>query len=549
MTNEIWLGSGTSVTFVPEQDLFFGYESARADVTTGTVVANGKTTALNGLVSYAMGNRISGSSSLISGTCPMVAGVYAGCVATFSVSGVTTNLRIVTNDDTHIYFTGTASDLPDVSSTGDYIIIQSYGAPCYSVGVGSYTQLLSNNWLGLVTTITPPNLEVEMKQMNLALGGTRNFTHQYKGIETTSGGSMEVNANHGAWLYYALGGVSSIAQANSGFSVAGVFQSGDTMTMTTPALADITTDTFVIDNTGLPTDGPLFHKVVSNGANSIMLPPALPTENTGQFVVSDAITTSSNEISKALVYNFTEANSSELPSFTLEHTIEKSAPTARFAVDSAGEEVFTRFYTGNRVNTLTLTATENMELTMSLDLNSKTTLKAPTNYRSRMGVTDETSLANFRDDKTEFLTPFMFSDGTISLFGQDYIRLTNMTLTISNNLQDKRFIGNYNKGTKDALPAQRTYELTFSGLVTDDRLYNELISDAENAQAASDSSRIKLHFEKDDGEYIKLEFRKYMLGVNSWPIPDDKGPIQVEMSIMPLRLELAEVKTHWHLQG
>ena len=76
-----------------------------------------------------------------------------------------------------------------------------------------------------------------------------------------------------------------------------------------------------------------------------------------------------------------------------------------------------------------------------------------------------------------------------------------------------------------------------------------MISDAENAQAAGNSSRIKLHFEKDDGEYIKLEFRKYMLGVNSWPIPDDKGPIMVEMSIMPLRLELAEVKTHWHLQG
>ena len=557
MTNEIWLGSGTSVTFVPEQDLFLGYRPASADVTTGTVEANGKTTALNGLVSYAMGRQDdAGVGALISVSCLMTPGVYAGCVATLydaDATPTTSNVRIVTNDTTNIYVIGSKSGgtVPTLDSSGDYIIIQSYGAPVWAEKNGANSQLLSDNWLGLVTTITPPNLEVEMKQMNLALGGTRNFTHQYKGIETTSGGSMELNVNTGAWLFYALGGITSIAQSNSGFSSAPTFSDSNTSTLqtTSPAFGAVTTDTYLIDNTGLPSDGPLFHRVISDGSNALVCPPLLPTETATQCVLSDLPTISSNEISKGLIYTFTEANTSELPSFALEHTMAKSSPTAAFTVDSGGDEVFTRFYTGNRVNTLTMTAAENMELTMSLDLNSKTTLKAPTGYRSRRGVADETSLSNFRDDKTEFLTPFMFSDGTISMFGQDYIRLTNMTLTINNNLQDKRFIGNYNKGTKEALPAQRTYELTFSGFVTDDAIYNELISDIEVAQTASNASRIKLHFVKDDGEYIKLEFRKYMLTTSTWPIPDDKGPVQVEMTIMPLRLESATVNTHWHLMG
>ena len=39
-----------------------------------------------------------------------------------------------------------------------------------------------------------------MKQLNLSLGGSRNFTHQYKGIETASGGNLGLVVNHGAFL-------------------------------------------------------------------------------------------------------------------------------------------------------------------------------------------------------------------------------------------------------------------------------------------------------------------------------------------------------------
>ena len=53
----------------------------------------------------------------------------------------------------------------------------------------------------------PCNTEVEMKQMNLSLGGSRNYTYQYKGIETATGGNLGLVANHASWLYYFFGRV------------------------------------------------------------------------------------------------------------------------------------------------------------------------------------------------------------------------------------------------------------------------------------------------------------------------------------------------------
>ena len=65
--------------------------------------------------------------------------------------------------------------------------------------------------MGLVNTFTPPNVEVEMKQLNLAVAGGRNFDYQYKGAETVSGGSLDLSLNNGSWLYYTLGKITNLA--------------------------------------------------------------------------------------------------------------------------------------------------------------------------------------------------------------------------------------------------------------------------------------------------------------------------------------------------
>ena len=121
-----------------------------------------------------------------------------------------------------------------------------------------------------------------------------------------------------------------------------------------------------------------------------------------------------------------------------------------------------------------------------------------------------------------------------------------MTLTMNNNLQDRRFIGVGSKSIKEGIPAQRTYEISFTGHVTDDLLYTELLNQDEN----NDSGQyIELKFTKDNGEEFELKFTDYYLSANNFPIPDDKGPFVVEGTLMPRSLQSCTVKTHWILQG
>jgi hypothetical protein len=120
-----------------------------------------------------------------------------------------------------------------------------------------------------------------------------------------------------------------------------------------------------------------------------------------------------------------------------------------------------------------------------------------------------------------------------------------MQLTINNNLQDKRYVGNYNKKIKMAVPGNRDYELTFSGYVTDKALFTELLNESETGS----SSQIDLNFQKDNGEQIRLQFDDYYVTANTWTIPEEKGPIQVDWTIVPRTLASCTVKTHWVLQG
>ena len=55
-----------------------------------------------------------------------------------------------------------------------------------------------------------------MKQLNLAVSGSRNYSHQFKAAETVSGGSLELMLNNGSWLYYALGAATYTIDVSNG---------------------------------------------------------------------------------------------------------------------------------------------------------------------------------------------------------------------------------------------------------------------------------------------------------------------------------------------
>ena len=183
--DNIFLGSGASLTLVPELDLWIELTSTGSG---GKEMTIGNTW----LAHY-----------------KLVPNMYAGCTLSLynSSNEKVSEHLIASNTSTTIKLTTVWTH-----ASGHYAIIESYGAPCPGIHSGNGTaasgniaRLNADNFLGLMETATFPQVEQEMKQMNLALGGTRNVTHQYRGIRTASGGSLNFVMHSGAMLYYALG--------------------------------------------------------------------------------------------------------------------------------------------------------------------------------------------------------------------------------------------------------------------------------------------------------------------------------------------------------
>ena len=459
--------------------------------------------------------------------------VAAAVTAINAASGVevvatrSNNVLIITNDNG-----GPTTDA--VSSNASHIThsIVTQGATVAATSAAK--RLNADYWMGIVESLTFPSVEVEFKQQNLFVGGSRNFTYQYKGIETAGNASVNVVANHGAWLYYFFGKCSAItATLDSGTNPTDDF-TGNTGSE----------NKYYLNGTSVTDTGPLFYRSLDN----VMTPPVLRGQDT--FGDLDQLTEPSGTttISDPIQYTFAEQDGDDLPSFSMEQVFSKLPSSNTYRTNSANDNEDTNFVliaTGNRVNTLTMTANENEELKMTMDCMPRKVheLEKTESYEARRGVTNETDFKNYSSND-KFLEPFFFSSGSISLFGQNFLRITNFTLTMNNTLTDKRFIGIGSKTIKDAIPAQRTYELTFTALVTDDLLFNELKNQNETTGTVID-----LIFDKSNGEQIRLKFDDYFLTTNTWPIPEDKGAVMVEATIIPRTLNSCTVKTHWILQG
>ena len=524
--NNIFLGSGASLTLIPEVDFWF-----QPATTSTTEIQFLQST----LAQFQLVNDM-----------------YVGCTIDFYDNTLYVSSHTVTSNDHDTFIISPATSNAVVIAE-DSFVLRGYGAPCPAPdsdddGTGRI-RLSADNWLGLVESATFPNVEVEMKQLNLSLGGSRNWTHQYKGIETASGGSLNLMCHQATWLYYFLGKCQAISFAG-GISASEHPSNYHTGTASHKLYMEGTNTTSHIDT------GPLFHRINSVGDGSTptvhIVPPINGIVYSAPQTTHDSVTYPMTD-STYVNYVFTEANNSELPSFALEQSISKLATNPlRTDIDNDGKEDlnFVRIARGNRVNTLTLTANENEEVKMTMELNTRavnTLDKSQTvGYDSRGGQETDRSLFNFTADSGH-LEPFFFSDGTIEIFGSTFLKITNFTLTMSNNIVDKRHLGIGNKSIKDGIPAQRNYEISLTALVTDDTLFTELLNQDENNDL---TQSLKLVFTKNSGgEAFTLEFDDYFTTANTWTIPEDKGPVTVEATLMPRTLTSCSTTTHWILQG
>lgn len=611
LNKDIFLGAGTTLTHIPECDLYLGVGRQNDDSAFPT---NGslETTEVK-------------ASALFLTNFSLIDNLYVGClIERYSQDDTLMSThRVKSNTSTTI--TTTHSFKPHAT---DYFVIRAYGAPT-PAPTSTAKRLLSDQWLGILESATFPTVEPEMKQLNLSLGGSRNYSYQYKGITAIGNGDLSLMANHGAWLYYFLGRCTSLICSTEavGSSITDRFNAGESDKILIEGLDESGADVGVGSGKTLASfteTGPIFYRTVGND----ICPPL--SENdiaviTNMDVLTRPTINTSGQITNPITYTFDEANTDHLPSFAMERSDSKLAATTPFRTDSTSipivggsttsgdttitftdnadsalmqvgmlisgtgipthtriaqivsgvkaeltntatatgssltftltedeDNAFIQIARGCRVNTLTMTANENEEVKMQLSLNSRNVHlpKEGEVYDGRRGISNDADFFNYEGETTganaaqEFREPFFFSDGRFTVLGQEFLKINTLTLTMNNNLQDKRFLGVGSKDIQESIPAQRTYEIAFTGHVTDNALYKALRDDAENI-----TQTIELIFTKPNGEAITLNFTDYMVSANNFPISDDKSALVVEATVMPRNLSLCTVKTHWVLQG
>ena len=591
VNNEVYMGAGLSASMAPEVDFDLG---ALMNITgkNKTLVccvegSTSTTTATNKSSVYLGANT----------DVKLIPDIYKGCLATVTVresdgtekSGETAQtIRIKGNTSDEIKFN---QSLTNVVDERVILIIHGYGAPLPAPSPDANTLKLSSDvWLGLVSTLTPPTVDAELKQLNLAMGGTRNFSYQYKGVETLGEASFDVALNNGSWLYYALGDMTIAASTVDGIglndTISGT-QDGKFYVHKTDDTANTTFHRIMLEDTPV-TDAVATAYAI--GATSLVLDDTanfgatgagtingdyfvwtandtgtdtLTVADLGKVYAVDAVvkktvyspfppidrdaTASNYEVLQEtsgelndILYTIKENDSGDLPSFALEVFAEKNNITP-WKTDAAGENMFSRIYTGCQVNTLTLNFEEGQELTASISAMARKAHDNGANYVPRRGTSSMENMVNFEKTSADDISPFMFSDGSIKIYGQQMARVKGGSLTISNNLTAQKFIGNYDRTITSAhIPGQRMYDLNLTMLITDKSMWEELrnqyeTSGTHNSQGSSAIGgrfgQIELEFTKSIGEFIKFKFDNYLTTSVDIPFPDDKGMLEVGITV------------------
>ena len=538
VNNEIFLGSGASTTLIPEQDIYIPVDGTGGGVSSVTVTPDN---AFDAVFKF-------------------VPNIYIGCnIDIYTAANALISSHTVASNTVDTITLSTAVS----AGTAAYALLRAYGSPSPHPEVSSKQTLLGDNYIGLLESVTFPNLSQELKQMNLGLGGTRNFTFQYKGIRTADNGSLALVANTGTWLYYTLGACSAITYTNnalSGFALKAVggaaFSAQEPAEIHTSAGGAEEQDVVFIEGAGgsasnINQSGPLFYRTVK-GSN-VIVPPI--DHSLVDVTTVQALTRTSGSTAP-ITYTFTELNTDQLPSFSMEQSMAKDPASLTTNSTSSLDESnnFVRIARGCRINSLTIEAAEGEELKMNLDVNARvvdsitdlyrSASVSPSDYVSRAGQTDNANLFNFNAGLANG-APFFFSQGTFSAFGQQFLKVNSVSITINNNLMDKRYMGGH-RDMKEGIPAQRSYEISFEAVVTDDLLFKEMLNETENTT----NNRVSFVFTKaDTNERITLEFKDYFLDTTEITIPDDKGPISFSSTIKPRNLHACSVVTDNVLMG
>ena len=180
-------------------------------------------------------------------------------------------------------------------------------------------------------------------------------------------------------------------------------------------------------------------------------------------------------------------------------------------VDANGATSLRRRFHGGKVNRMTISASEGGFLTSSIDemlfsaytQNATASTAFPSASATYVALTD---IPNVSAGAGNCHQPWLFSQGSLSLWGTTFARVRNFRLSVNNACQPKYYITDTGA---DQLPyeireGKRDYAMSCTIDIEDSSIYNELISQGVNAAGNMTGFQTIISFTRADGDHIVL---------------------------------------------
>jgi hypothetical protein len=266
------------------------------------------------------------------------------------------------------------------------------------------------------------------------------------------------------------------------------------------------------------------------------------------------------------------ASSKELQ-FGVEHTLfgDTSLPTfmieQSFRRDNAtpGTEQLLRLYNGCKVGSISFSANTEGEVKLQVDY------EGGRHYTDTAGVFTphrmfENTANTAINRKASGIAvngekPYLFQDLSFEVFGRPVLRATQIEFSINNSNQARHFIRGYEGNTTDndqvqlggvQMPlditeAQREYTFSFSAMIEDDQLWEQIRTRKHHQNTNDITLTMKKRGSNSTRENATITIEDYTITKADHQMPDDKGAVIVQVELVVRHLKVVENSVYFTL--
>ncbi len=247
-----------------------------------------------------------------------------------------------------------------------------------------------------------------------------------------------------------------------------------------------------------------------------------------------------------------------LPTFMIEQSFRRDNATP-------GSEQLLRLYNGCKVNSLSFSANTEGEVKLQVEYEGgrhyTDTASAFTPHRmfentANTAINRKASGIAINGEK-----PYLFQDLNFEVFGRPVLRATQVEFGINNSNQARHFIRGYSGNTTDndqvqlagvQMPlditeAQREYTFSFSAMIEDDQLWEQIRTRKHHQNTNDITLTMKKRGSNSTRENATITIEDYTIVKADHQIPDDKGAIIVQVELAVRHLKVVENSPYFTL--